>query len=112
MFAISDKATGRSIGLMFLTDDMFRGVRCFKTVKLEYSRSWMDLEKDNCFFYSEEPWRLCRPFIPRCWNLETNAKEGMTNKTRAVYFYNKFIKKIHTLRYVCMHMIIVNYILT
>lgn len=45
MFAISDKATGRSIGLMFLTDDMFRGVRCFKTIKLEYPRSWIDLEK-------------------------------------------------------------------
>lgn len=42
-----------------------------QTVKSGYPRSWVRPIKDNWFLYSEGPWGLFRPFIPRCLNLAT-----------------------------------------
>lgn len=59
---------------MVLTDNPFKGVLCFKTVKSGYPRSWIRPTKDNWFLYSEGPWGLFRPFIPRCLTIETSVK--------------------------------------
>ena len=47
MFAISDIATGRIVGLMLVADDLFKSVLCLKTVKLGCPRSQIRTTKDN-----------------------------------------------------------------
>lgn len=41
IFAVSEVATERAVGLMVLTNDPFKAVLCFKTVKLGYPRFWI-----------------------------------------------------------------------
>lgn len=125
IFAVLKVASGRSIELIFLTDDPFKGVLCFR-YKIRIPQILNKTYKDNWFIYAEGPWGLFRSFISRCLNLEISAKEFPDITVRshhkrahahpcpAIYFaIISFTKKPpHTSQYLHMHMIVGNHSLT